>query len=395
MKRIKRSLWVGCMLLFFSGFLSAQEKSTDTLRVSLLTCSPGPEIYELFGHTALRIQDFARGADWVFNYGIFDFDVPHFVWRFVKGETDYQLGVVPFDYFLFSYAQRNSTVCEQELNLTEPEKQKLLEELQLNYLPENRVYRYNFLYDNCTTRARVKVEEAINGLIKYDENVDIETFRSIIHKYTAGHPWSQFGIDLCLGSKVDREIGWKDKLFVPENLSKAFRRAVIVPTEGDFRNLVVQEQELSPVEATTESGTGITPLQCSLLLLLVVTVLSVFGVIREHSLWGIDVLLFGAAGLIGIVIAFLVFFSTHPAVSPNWNLGVFHPLHLVFIPFFIRNAIRGEKDYYHIANLVVLTLFIVCMGVLPQKINPAVLPLALCLWVRSGSYTLLTIGKWR
>lgn len=395
MKRMKRSLLMWCMLVFVSGFLPAQEKEGDTLRISLLTCSPGAEIYELFGHTALRVQDQGRGVDLVFNYGIFDFEAPHFIWRYVKGETDYQLGVVPFGYFLLSYIQRHSKVYEQELNLTGAEKQKLLRELEINYLPENRVYRYNFLYDNCTTRARIKIEEAVDGLIKYDENIDIETFRQIIHKYTAGYPWAQFGIDLCLGSGVDREISWQDKLFVPENLYKAFRRSVLVPTEGEFRNLVAGEKELTSVGERGEPGAVITPLQCSLLLLVVVMGFSIFGVIRGYSFWGIDIVLFTGAGLIGLVLAFLAFFSIHPAVSPNWNLCVFHPLHLLFLPFYIRNAIKGKRDFYHIANLLVLTLFVVCMGALPQKINPAVLPLALCLWVRSGCYTLLTIEKWR
>ncbi len=394
MKRLQRSLLMWCLFVCSVGLVSAQEKEADTLRISLLTCSPGTEIYELFGHTALRVQDQAEGTDWVFNYGIFDFNAPHFIWRFVKGETDYQLGIVPFEYFLWSYSQRNSTVVEQELNLSEAEKQKLLEELQHNYLPENRVYRYNYLYDNCTTRARVKVEEAIDGLVKYDENADLQTFRSIIHQYTAGHPWSQLGIDLCLGSEIDREISLRDKMFVPENLYKGFRRSVIVPTEGEFRNLVSQEIVLNTVEGQTVKE-GISPLQCGLLVLLLVVILSVIGVIRDQTFWGIDVVLFAGAGLVGVVLAFLVFFSEHPAVSPNWNLCVFHPLHLLYLPFLIRHALRQEKEYYHLANLVVISLFIMFMGVLPQKINPAVLPLALSLWVRSGVYTLLTIGKWR
>ena len=56
--------------------------------VSLLTCSPGSEVYEIYGHTAIRVVD-ARGIDVVYNFGMFSFDEPGFVYRFVKGETDH------------------------------------------------------------------------------------------------------------------------------------------------------------------------------------------------------------------------------------------------------------------------------------------------------------------
>ncbi len=396
MKRMKRSLWVWCIAFLACCGLSAQETEGDSLRISLLTCSPGTEIYELFGHTAIRVQDFTDEADLVFNYGIFNFDAPHFVWRYIKGETDYELGVTPYDYFILSYSHRNSSVTEQELNLTKEEKDALFTALKENYLPENRVYRYNYFYDNCTSRARIKIEEAVDGLVKYDENIDIESFRSIIHQYTKGHPWDQFGIDLCLGSGADREIDRKEKMFVPANLYNTFRRSLIVPRDGEFRDLVTKETKLNEVkESQPQESTGITPLQSGMLLLLVVGGLSVYGLIRGRSFWGLDVFVFGTAGLAGCILGFLALFSEHPAVGGNWNLCVLQPLHLFALPYIIWSARKREKNYYHMVNLLVITLFIMFMGILPQKINPAVLPLALCLWIRSGCYTLLTTDKWR
>lgn len=131
---------------------------TDSIQFSLLTCAPGNEIYALFGHTAIRYQNFSRGVDLVFNYGMFSFNTPHFVYRFVKGETDYQLGITPYPYFESEYAFRGSSVYQQVLNLTYSEKMSLLKLLQDNYLPENRIYRYNYFYDNCTTRARDQIK---------------------------------------------------------------------------------------------------------------------------------------------------------------------------------------------------------------------------------------------
>ena len=49
---------------------------SDKAEISVLTCSPGKELYSLFGHTAIRVHDPEQDLDVVFNYGTFDFDTP-------------------------------------------------------------------------------------------------------------------------------------------------------------------------------------------------------------------------------------------------------------------------------------------------------------------------------
>ena len=119
--------------------------SADSREVSILTCSPGDKVYELFGHTALRVCDPERGVDAVFNYGLFSFDEPGFIWRFVSGETDYLLGVIDFRHFMAEYEARGSGVTEQVLRLDSLQKSNLINALVRNSLPEYRKYRYNFL----------------------------------------------------------------------------------------------------------------------------------------------------------------------------------------------------------------------------------------------------------
>ena len=154
----------------------------DSLQISLLTCEPGQQVYELFGHTAIRCRNFTQGTDLVYNYGMFDFDTPNFVMRFVRGETDYELGVLPFRYFEREYALRGSGVKEQVLKLEIEEAARLDSLLRDNYLPENRVYRYNYFYDNCTSRARDRIEDALNGRVIYPPGVKGATFRSWVHQ---------------------------------------------------------------------------------------------------------------------------------------------------------------------------------------------------------------------
>ena len=185
-----------------------QGDTPDSIRISLLTCASGGEIYSLFGHTAIRYENFTRGIDAVFNYGMFNFNTPNFIFRFALGETDYQLGVTDYERFAAEYDYFGRDVWQQTLNLSQEEKTRLVNLLQENYLPENRVYRYNFFYDNCATRPRDLIEKAINGSLEYADNMtDTQTgttFRDLLHRYTEGHPWSRFGIDLCIGSQADK-----------------------------------------------------------------------------------------------------------------------------------------------------------------------------------------------
>lgn len=374
--------------------ISKTSISTDTLRVSLLTCSPGEEVYELYGHTAIRVQESLTGNDVVFNYGVFNFNAPHFIYRYVRGETDYMLAVAPFSFFMEDYIKRGSAVYEQELNFSQPELRKLVDALNKNCQPENCVYRYNFFFDNCATRPRLQIEAAAGSFVKYEEDLDMETFRQAIYKCTENHLWARFGIDLCLGSEADREMTPLEKLFIPGSLKDAFSRALIMPAKGEYRDLVRSTVALTP-EKPIPADTTISPTTVAFLLLLLVCGVSIWGVMIDRVWWGIDVVLFGAAGCVGCILAFLALFSQHPAVGSNWNLCVFHPFHLLILPLLIWNARGRRKDYYHAANLLVLLLFIAFMSILPQKINPAILPLALSLWVRSGCYTLITFNRWK
>ena len=216
-----KKLLVLLYLILASWSVRAQQ---DSVRVSLLTCAPGTEIYELFGHTAIRYENPAEGKDLVFNYGIFSFNTPNFVLRFVKGETDYRLGVVPYSYFEGEYAVRGSSVYQQTLNLTDEEKQKIWDLLEENYRPGNRIYRYNYFYDNCTTRARDKIEDCIDGKVVYPQAEEGVTFRDIVHRCTKGNEWDELGIDLCLGSEADVPIDGRKQMFAPFNMLEAARK---------------------------------------------------------------------------------------------------------------------------------------------------------------------------
>ena len=369
--------------------------TSDSVRVSLLTCAPGSEIYSLFGHTALRYENPTKGEDWVFNYGMFSFNTPNFVMRFVKGETDYQLGVIPFRYFEGEYAMRGSSVYQQELNLTSQEKENIIRLLEENYRPANRTYRYNYFYDNCTTRARDKVEQGIEGKVVYPKGVKECSFRQIVREYTDGHEWSAFGIDLCLGSEADEPIDERRQMFSPFYMLEFARGAMI--HRADTIVPFVKEEKLlldfsSKDEELFEKDEEVflpSPWACALIWWVLTFVVTTLGIKNGKVYWLWDALLFGAQGISGCVIAFLFFFSVHPTVGSNWMLLMLNPLPLFYLPFMVYKAIKGKKDNFHLINTVVLTLFIVLMPFVQQKFNPTVLPLALNLLTCSVGHLII------
>lgn len=387
------------LLIFPVGQIAAN--NADSIRLSLLTCAPGEEIYSLFGHTAIRYENPRQGIDVVFNYGLFSFSTPNFAFRFALGETDYQLGITDYDRFASEYAFSDRSIWQQTLHLTNEEKATLIRLLEENYRPENRVYRYNFFDDNCATRPRDKIEESIAGAVRYPATPEdgSRTFRDIIHQYCAGHPWSRFGIDLCVSSEADRPITHRQMMYAPLYLMNAFAGAQI---EGDAhtgsgnatRPLVSDTEQL--VDATPEPNTDgwmPTPLQCTLLLLIITSAATIYGIRKQKGLWGLDLFLFALAGIIGCVLAFLALFSQHPAVHANYLLFIFHPCQLFFLPYIIYCIRKRKKCWYLTLNTAILTLFIAFLWLIPQRIDFAVVPLALCLLIRSASHMILTYKK--
>ena len=252
----------------------------DSIEVSLLTCSPHEEIYSLYGHSALRWHDMRQsgldaGSDIVFNWGIFNFNKPYFVLRFVFGLTDYELGPIPFQPFCSYYQQWGSSVTEQVLNLTNEEKMRLKAALAENLKPENRIYRYNYFYDNCSTRPRDIVEKCLNGKLEYAQREDYTpSYREMVSQCTRNHRWATFGNDMLLGIKSDFKTNMREQEFLPENLMYDFDHAQIYAA-GAYRPLVKERRmPVMPGVQVIEHDFPLTPMECARLRLVCHAVLT-------------------------------------------------------------------------------------------------------------------------
>ena len=420
------------LLLFITGASAAvPERSgsdADSLEVSLLTCAPGHEVYRLYGHTALRVRNVARPtSDYTYNFGWFSFDTPNFIMRFVLGRTDYSMAKESTALFVQSYLQDDAQVTAQVLALTPEEAHDVAQALNAiveQHDPEVReyvvpglngeqdrltlemphwTYRYNFLYDNCTTRALAAVQSA---LAKHGERLvfpDLKndgallTQRRMIHEFTAQSPWYEFGQDLLLGPEVDREFAREDlpKMnFLPIYAQKMWQSAKIQGADGKMRSLVVVESPLIPFTTSTHEVTlPLTPkvvfwgLLCLAVLLTVGEQRSLDRTVVTRRAWRIwvgtfDTLFFVLTGLVGVVLTLLVGWSEHPAVGTNWLLTLFCPLWLLYVAFYFWALRKQRRDFAVLVPLLGAVGYFVAWAAGLQWFSPATVPLALILLLR-------------
>ena len=379
----KKLLSILAALLFVFPGVKAQ---SDSINAYLLTCEPGKAIYELYGHTAIWIEDAGNGTDVVFNYGLFDFSTPHFIWRFSLGQTDYILGYTRLRSFLREYSERGSEVFAQPLNLTREESRRLYELLVENSRPENRTYRYNFIFNNCATMAMDKIEESINGTVTYKKSDPELTFRDILTEHTQVRPWSEFAVDMVIGAKGDEPVGYRQEAFAPLRLKNLAESAIITDTAGIQRPLVLPYTRLVNPDHGVDFGTPLfTPIQTMWMVLLVVLFVTLIGWYKQKQFLAVDVILLALQGLGGIIIALLFLFSVHPTVDSNWLVAFLNPLPLFFIPFVIRRSRRKKISIFMACEFAVCTAFLLMIPAIPQRIEPAMTVLILTYALRSFS----------
>ena len=345
----------------FAAPISAEEVDfhvMDSVEISLLTCQPHDEVYSLYGHTAIRYHDLRKGGlDVAFNYGVFDYKKPYFALRFVFGLTDYELGCFPYKLFKEEYKYFGSKVTEQVLNLTSKEKMSLRLALAENLLPENTVYRYNYFYNNCTTKARDIIEQCVNGKVEYTGREGYTpTYRSIVHDMTKDNLWSRFGNDLLLGIKADQSINLRQQEFLPNNLMYDFDHANIHADDGSIRPLIKECRTAVPAGVQiVKSGFPLSPTAIAIIISVIGIIIFILEFKKRHAFLLWDIVLMLITGTIGCVL-FLMLFSQHPTVSLNLQFLLFNPL-----PFcFLWPVIRQRGRCYWQMTAVLTFLFAIC-----------------------------------
>ncbi len=391
------------LLLFItllSGMLCAPAQQSDTL-VSLVTCYPGHDIYELEGHTALRVR-LNDSTDVAVHWGLFDFDAPNFVYRFVKGETDYMCGEMPWNFFVEEYRLQGRRLDEQVLNLSPVEKQRIVAMLQLNLLPQYRVYRYNYVKDNCATRPMQIIQAAVGDSLRpgpclFDTWSRPTSFRDVMRFYHKNYPWYQFGIDLALGAGIDYPLQPAEYAFVPLLLEQQIDGATIAG-----RHLAAKARTVVdfPADNVTAGPTPwyLTPMAVCWTVFALLLWATVRDIRRRRVTKWVDATYFGILGMAGLLLTFLIFVSVHEATSPNFLFIWLNPFCIIPVIFiWLKNGYK-VVFCYQIINFAAVFIGLACWWWLPQSANAAFLPLVLGDLMRAGSYISLNyknihIGK--
>jgi hypothetical protein len=376
---MKKAIFIYLILLLSQSFhlFSQQSQGAD---VYLITCSPGTATYSIYGHSALRLVVPEKGIDSAYNWGVFDFSTPNFVWKFAKGRLEYMLGVYSINRFLQEYFMEQRSVYQQKVNLEPDEIETLFALITENLKPENRKYRYDFLYDNCSTRIRDLLEKSIGNKLIYPPEVakDIPTFRTMINKYQQPYPWLQFGVDLLLGTPADKKADVRDRMFLPIEMQEGLSDVVII-RNGKMVPLLqnpVTLLDFDPPVVNKRFYT--TPMFVFSIILIIIILLS--ATIRSNKPDKIiDLAIFSVFSLLALLVLFFNFFTDHQQTRWNLNIIWLSPFIIICLVSIMLN--KEWHSWFRIVFFLAITSFTIQI-VFPNAFNNAFIPLEMMIAIR-------------
>ena len=381
MKKILLNIFL-LFTFYFLLFNSAKAQDSSHLRISLLTCTPGEELYSTFGHSAYRVIDSSKAfndnwRDVVYNYGTFNFDDDGFYLKFVKGKLLYYVSAEYFGDFKDLYQSTNRGITEQVLLLTAAEKITIQRFLNENLKEENKYYKYDFFFDNCTTRLRdILKKERDSAFCRFPVMPVGSRFRQAIHAYLDyNHKnWSKLGIDILMGKPTDGVMTAEQMQFLPDNLMKSL--------DSSSYPMVVSSQNLYPITNKNVKGSFFTPFVVfSLLAVFIVLLGYTKNKFAQAFLQGFDGLFFFITGLLGFIILFMWFGTEHSMTKNNYNIIWAWPTHTI-MAFFVNSRQAWVKKYFKFTAVALLAVLI-SWFFLPQQMNHALIPIVLLLIYRS------------
>ena len=381
-----------------SGVAASTEPGSN-LTVYLLTFGMGDEVWERFGHNAIWIKDRTRGTDTTYNWGMFDFNQPGFLRRFLTGDTRYWMQGIDLDVMLRYYKQNNRSILAQELNLTPAQRLSLQQYVQLNERPENKFYRYDYYRDNCSTRLRDALDHAVGGQLQTSTvtRQTSGTYRSHTLRLLGSDIPMYTGADVALGHPADKPLSVWQEMFLPVRMASDLRSVRLTDSTGAQIPFVRSEMALFTAGRAPEPSAppNYFPWFVALGILIAAGMIALvrsaesgsriafFFATAISTLWS---LIAGACG-IALVIAWV--FTRHYFMSRNENLLHLDPLSLalvVLIPLAVygrRGVSRAIKLAGFVAALSLLGFVLQGIPFFDQKNGEIIglaLPINLAVW---------------
>ena len=377
--------YIFLFLLISSTLFSQDFKLSPKAEISILTMGPGDELYDSFGHSAFRVKDSVKAIDIVYNYGVYDFNTPNFYTKFARGKLLYNLAVTRFLPFYNYYKKQDRSIHEQILNLSPQQTQAVFNYLQNNAKPENRAYRYDFLYDNCATKIRDVLVAVLDDALKYSDNfVEKEyTFRQLIQKNVYWNSWGSLGMDVAIGAVTDKKATPWEYQFLPKYVKKAADKATI-KKETEKISLVKTQKTL--YETTKKRNEKSQFLTSPLFVFLILSFIIVFITFKDAKSGKrteiADGIIFFTTGLTGVFLLLLWFATDHSTTAGNYNMLWAFPLNLLFFVAISRKKTKKWLKKYTRFLIIMLFLLGVHWVTGVQEFAKALLPLFLALFYR-------------
>lgn len=376
---------IAFLILTMAFFLGNAQKEllSENAEISMITIANGKLLNDSFGHSAIRVKD--QKFDKMYNYGMFDFQESGFYIKFMRGKLLYNLDVESTQLFLRYYAQQNREIKEQVLRLNQTEKQQFFDFLENNAKPENKKYLYDFFFDNCATKLREVTTNVLNDKVKFhDESLVSDfTFRDLIHQKLTNQVWGKFGIDIALGSVIDRKASAKESTFLPSYVFKNFEYAMVVINDKEVPIVKKTNYLYKSIKRTNNKKKktfSLTPMWLFTIIAFIVVIITFFDYRKDKPSKWLDILLHLSTSLVGLIVFLLWFATDHKATANNFNLfWAFFP-NIILVFYQLKNK-KILKNYY-LFLLILLGLTVIFWIFNIQKFNLAIIPILIMLTVR-------------
>ncbi len=377
------------IFLFLCCFNTVLSQITDSLKlsnnaqISIITSGPGEALYEKFGHAAIRIKDPVLNFDFIYNYGIFDFENPTFYADFTKGYMKYKLAKYPFYLALKNNQQHKRWVKEQVLNLSQVQKNEFFTILEINILPENAGYLYDPYFDNCATKPRDIIKKVVgkNLIFKDDFVRQKMSLRQLMNNEIHQNTWGSLGINIALGSRLDKVATANEYLYLPDYVFEALNYSKILK-DGKEDTLISKTNILLDFDEKQPKSDNFSPF-------LIILVLSLLGLCitykdyknAKRSKW-LDFIIFFISGITGVLIVYLWFFTNHSTAPNNFNfLWAFAP-NLIVSFFLIQKKSPKWISKYMLLLLAFLVILAIIWVTKTQLFSITLIPLFVLFAVR-------------
>lgn len=362
---------------------AVSQSAPNDLKISILTCAHGDEIYSSFGHCAFRATCPSRGIDKVYNYGTFNFRQPYFVLKFARGFLDYAVSAYGYERFCVEYIRDGRKVVEQDLNLSPEQIQAMYDFLEWNAREENRYYKYNFLEDNCATKIRDVIKNACGDNVVFPDSTYKFTLRHAINERIEEMPWFRLGITLLMGMPVERKANSMSAMFLPDYVYSTLADTKIRNQEGSMVPLVRQERVVIPADKPVDRTDWLTYMSPSLVFWLTFAALALatFYEVKNGTYHaGIDKTVLCITGLFGMLFMAMWFLTEHTVTAWNLNLLWAWPIHIV-AAWYVRSNGAFWTKYFKAAAIITATLTI-AGPIMPQHYDAAFYPILMILVLR-------------